>query len=236
MQQIAAMDVIDELDGDKVPPWQVVHLPHSVRKAIRTVPLLCERMPSEVTLQWWRAWAAEHLSCRTGVTVVNNTDVKAKPAWIAYLTDPLGFIQKVARSSPHLCVGGDAGGGTLKLGVTYQSAAGLQTFASFLVVEGSDHPADQILLDNTDLVWTGLTADLLPPGKNSIYDVLQCLLDDRSRPCFLHGDWSFLNTVLGLQSASGRHCCPICTTDLPHKQKQLPACAGLRNPLAAHTT
>jgi hypothetical protein len=105
--------------------------------------------------------------------------------------------------SPFLAVGGDAGGGLTKLGVTYL-LDGQQRFAALLVFRGKDHYED--------------LASLLQPGFTpfkgqsqhckSIFDVLQYFIDVMK--AFLNGDWLFINTVLGLKNASATHPCPIC--------------------------
>jgi hypothetical protein len=121
----------------------------------------------------------------------------------AYLTDPVRFVSVVCAQSPFLAVGGDAGGGYTKLGVTY-SVKGVQTFAALIVYEGSDG-------------WDELhhlTQEVEPPfvGDSAafphIFAVLQHFID--TMKAFLNGDWPFINAVLGLMAPSATHPCSIC--------------------------
>jgi hypothetical protein len=121
----------------------------------------------------------------------------------AYMTDPLAYVSVLCAQSPFLAVGGDAGGGHTKIGVTY-SVDGVQHFAALLVYEGGDS-----WLELQDCIAEGLT-----PFKGDsarlphIWAVMQHLIDTRA--AFLNGDWCFLNSVLGLMSPSATHPCPIC--------------------------
>jgi hypothetical protein len=121
----------------------------------------------------------------------------------AYITDPLRFVSAIASHSPILAVGGDAGGGHTKLGITY-CANGVMQFAALLVYDGTD---------SWELMNALTIPHLTPLTGNSahmphIFAVLQHLIDTRS--AFLNGDWPFINAVLGLKSASSRNPCPIC--------------------------
>lgn len=57
----------------------------------------------------------------------------------AYLKDPVTFVDRVASHSPYLAIGGDTGGGQTKIGVTYRSKEGRQTFSCLLVYKGTDN-------------------------------------------------------------------------------------------------
>ena len=70
----------------------------------------------------------------------------------SYVTDPLVFFEAVAGKEPQLLlVGGDYGGGALKLGVTYLDSQPKprHTFAALLVCTGSDDYASLLSLCNT---------------------------------------------------------------------------------------
>jgi len=127
----------------------------------------------------------------------------------AYLTDPIRFVSLVCGQSPFIAVGGDAGGGHTKLGVTY-STKGVQYFAALLVYEGSDS-YDQ-LNALTSPGYTPFTGD--STAFPHIFTVLQHIIDrptvTRTARSFLNGDWPFINTLLGLKNASAIHPCPIC--------------------------
>jgi hypothetical protein len=121
----------------------------------------------------------------------------------AYIVDPLAYVSVLCAQSPFIAVGGDAGGGFTKLGITY-SYQGKQAFACLLVYFGGDS-----WLELQDCRAEGLT-----PFKGDsadfphIFAVLQHLIDTRS--AFLNGDWPFINGVLGLMSPSATYPCPIC--------------------------
>jgi len=151
------------------------------------------------------------------------------------LTDPLRFIYHCTKLSAHRVVGGDAGGGTLKLGVTYTNGKKKESFAPLLVMEGDDSHDRLYPLADLQLHFTGTTAQALQQAgrRRSIFDVLQLILDQPGHATFLNGDWAFLNTVLGLQCASSSHPCYICTAHHQRGQTTLPASAPLRDPAAA---
>lgn len=121
----------------------------------------------------------------------------------AYITDPVRFVSVLCAQSPFIAVGGDAGGGHTKIGVTY-SVAGVQTFATLLVYEGGDSWLE--LQDCRAKSLTPFVGD--SASFPHIWAVLQHLID--TRKAFLNGDWCFLNAVLGLMSPSATHPCPIC--------------------------
>jgi hypothetical protein len=57
----------------------------------------------------------------------------------AYLSDPVTAIQTICARSDFIAVGGDGGGGSCKLGVTYTNTSGVQSFLPLLILNGSDH-------------------------------------------------------------------------------------------------
>jgi len=121
----------------------------------------------------------------------------------AHITDPVRFVSILCAPSSFLAVGGDAGDGRCVLGVTYSSPT-TQHFAALLVYKGSAS-----WLELQDCRAEGLTPCV---GESAsfphVWAALQHFIDPRS--AFLHGDWAFINAVLGLMSPSATHPCPIC--------------------------
>jgi hypothetical protein len=181
---------LEALQPAAPPPAALLHLPTSVREAIRSVEGL--RIPCEQTMIRCKRQLASSHATETGTF-----------AGGAYITDPVRFVSVLCAQSPFIAVGGDAGGGRCVLGVTY-SAAGKQHFAALLVYEGGDS-----WLELQDCRAAGLTPFV---GESAafphIWAVLQHFIDTRS--AFLNGDWCFINAVLGLMSPSATHPCPIC--------------------------
>lgn len=124
----------------------------------------------------------------------------------AYVLDPLLLVKNLTSDSSMLVVGGDYGGDSTKLGITFVSPSKI----AFLPL---------YLLARTDK-WENLhrlRGDYYPFHRSSshcpdIWSVLQSIIDSHSdaKPVFLNGDWVFLNTVLGIQSPSALYPCPIC--------------------------
>jgi hypothetical protein len=171
-------------------PIDLVHLPTSVREQMRGVRHL--RIPSEKQM----------IQCKKLLAASHGTETGTF-AGGAYMTDPLAYVSVLCAQSPFIAVGGDAGGGFTKLGITY-SHHDKQAFACLLVYFGGDS-----WLELQDCRAEGLT-----PFKGDsaafphIWAVLQHLIDTRS--AFLNGDWPFINGVLGLMSPSATYPCPIC--------------------------
>lgn len=174
----------------------LVHLSRADRQKVRSIEGIT--IPSERSVVETKLVAAQQLGTATATFERG-----------AYITDPLTFVNTIAANSPLLAVGGDAGGGHTKLGVTYsvmdsEDGHRSQTFAALLVYEGSDHWDELSRLEQHSLTpFCGASAEY-----PNIFAVLQHLLNERK--AFLNGDWSFINTILGLKSAAARHPCPIC--------------------------
>ena len=105
-------------------PAELIHLPTSVREAIRTVPSL--HIPSEQTM----------IACKQQLATSHAT-ATGTFAGGAFITDPVRLVSVLCAQSPFMAVGGDAGGGRCVLGVTY-SRQSVQHFAALLVYEGGD--------------------------------------------------------------------------------------------------
>ena len=138
----------------------------------------------------------------------------------AYLLDPLKFVTLVSKHSPFICVGGDAGSGVTKLGITYLDQSRKQKFAALFVYSDSDH---------YDKIIRTTFPNLSPFGGesaqfNNIFSFFQFLINQRQTrqfQVFLNGDWLFMNVVLGLMSPSANYPCPICVV---HRQHLLSTC------------
>jgi hypothetical protein len=122
----------------------------------------------------------------------------------AYLTDPLRFVSVLCAQSSLLVVGGDAGGGHTKLGVTY-TAQGVQCFTPFIVYDGKDNY--EMLHQLTQPSLTPFIGD--SASFPHIFAILQHLID--TKQALANGDWPFLSAILGLQGHSSAFPCPICT-------------------------
>ena len=180
------------------PPEELLHLSTSERERIRTVPSL--HIPCEQTIIKCKELLATTHATETG-TFANG----------AYITDPVRFVSALCAQSPLLVVGGDAGDGLTKLGVTYLEADKTQKFAALLVYRGKDTYDDL-----EDLQQPGLAPF---KGDSSsyphIFAVLQHFIDSNVHKAFLNGDWPFINTLLGSQEC-------ICYPSMPHLQDLLP--------------
>jgi hypothetical protein len=180
------------------PPAALLHLSTSERDRIRTVgPTL--RIPCEQSIIELKRWLAKQYATET--SAFQDPDCGG-----AYISDPVTLVNHLASSSPFLAVGGDAGGGHVKLGITYHSSAGTQQFAALLVFSGKDTSDELCALTQLDGLtpFTGASA-----AHTSIWSVLQSLIATHPN-AFLNGDWPFLCVVLGLKNASSKHPCPIC--------------------------
>ena len=121
----------------------------------------------------------------------------------AYISDPVRFVSVLCAQSCFIAVGGDAGGGHTKLGVTF-SVGKVQHFAALLVYAGSDSWEELHHLTTPALApFTGDSA-----AFPHILAVLQHFIDTCA--AFLNGDWPFINALLGLKAPAATHPCPIC--------------------------
>lgn len=175
-------------------PADLLHLSTSMREQIRTVRGL--HIPSEKVM----------IRCKQALAVTHGTRTATFPRG-AYISDPMRFVTAVSGDSALLVVGGDAGGGHTKLGITYTVLDGctrLQTFAALLVYEGKDDWEELSRLETIGLTPFDGDSAAFP----HIFSVLQHLIETRN--AFLNGDWPFINTLLGYKNASAIHPCPIC--------------------------
>lgn len=115
----------------------------------------------------------------------------------AYIADPVRFVSVVCAQSPFIAVGGDAGGGHTKLGITYSSSSNIQSFSCLLVYEGSDsweeaptnshHPCPICIISKSN--FTGSSRYRTAKDKHSLHESNHALLSidpERIVPTPLH--------------------------------------------------
>jgi hypothetical protein len=178
----------------QIPPEDLLQLTTAERERFRTVRNI--HIPSEQII----------IECKKKLATTNATETSTFVNG-AHITDPIRFVSGLCVQSPLLVVGGDAGNGLTKLGVTYVDKEKTQSFAALLVFAGKDNYEDL-----SDLLEPGLTpfkGDSV--GFSDIFAALQHLINTNMERAFLNGDWLFINAVLGLKAASAKHPCPICT-------------------------
>jgi hypothetical protein len=175
-------------------PLFFLHLRSRVRTQIRTILPLRRFIPAEETINKYRS----SLSSLTTATFDKG----------AYLLDPLAAIQSIAGHSDWMAIGGDGGGGSLKLGISFTDVNQSSSFLPLLVQDGGDTRGELARLDTPNLTpFAGSSSQF-----HSIWSVFQHLIHTHPR-VFLNGDWKFISAVLGHGGASSRHPCFICRTD-----------------------
>ena len=188
------------LQPTRIPAANLVHLSTSVRRSMRTVEGM--RIASEKRIKECKLMLAQEFATETAT--IASTEVVG-----AYITDPIRLIELLTGHSPFICIGGDAGGGVTKLGITYLAERGKATFAALLVYSASDHYESLSRLRQPHLTPFTAHSQMFP----TIFEAFQRLIDVRqlrSRPTFLNGDWVFINTVLGLMAPGANFPCPVC--------------------------
>ena len=122
----------------------------------------------------------------------------------AWITDPVLFVRTVTEKSRVIAVGGDAGGGYTKLGITYTDVNKQQAFAPLLIYSGKDSHAELNQFKGRFITpFTGESAHL-----DDIFSVCQHLID--TRLTMLNGDWPFISAMLGHKGHASTFFCPIC--------------------------
>ena len=121
-----------------------------------------------------------------------------------YLSRPLEFIRNIRRHG-RIDIGGDAGGGTLKIGIIYQSHKGTRKFIPLVVRKGGDKYDDMAALLSPNLTTF---LDESSRFKN-IFEVLQFIID-ADKDVLLVGDYKFISTVIGHMGASSNNPCFVC--------------------------
>ena len=183
------------LSDQRIAPHQIAHVGTSFRKKVRKLALV--KLPCEQRVITAKLALADHYATATSVWLEGS-----------YVLDPVRYVAILRSNSQSICVGGDSGGGTLKIGITYTSMNNCRYFAPLLVQFGGDKRSELERLNEPGLTpFTGMSA-----GFDSIWSVLQKLIDD-DRTVLLNGDWKFISAVIGHQGASANYPCPICRVE-----------------------
>jgi hypothetical protein len=202
--QVPLSRAITVLGSNQVKTVNMLHIATSDREKFRTIEGV--DVPSEKLFR--------KMKMELSRTHATETEVFRGKLNGAYITDPLRFARLISTGSPFLAIGGDAGGGTTKLGVTYIDKKGATKFAA-LVVWPSPDTHDEL---KALFILRGLASVTRFVGESapyeSIWDILQKLIDDRPNSSYLSGDWPFISAVIGHQGHSASFPCPICTVPL----------------------
>ena len=191
-----------------IPPQQVVHLPTSIRQQMRSVKGI--RMPSEKVM----------IALKHELSVTHGTATATAiqgDLILTYLTDPLSFIRIVACDSDYITIGGDSGGDSTKLGVTYTNKKEVEEFSPIVITNQKDNYASLNKLNDASLFQ--FTGETKKADVKNIWQVFQYFVTyppSRFVKIFLNGDLLFVNAVLGLLSPSSSNPCPICLVDKHH--------------------
>jgi hypothetical protein len=110
-------------------PASLLHLSTAERVRFRSVDGIC--LPSEKPMIKLKKELASTRGTATKSTKHNNIA-------IAYLSDPLLFINTVTPHSTYISIGGDCGSSITKLGISYTNVRGDEEFAALLVMDTSD--------------------------------------------------------------------------------------------------
>jgi hypothetical protein len=120
---------------------------------------------------------------------------------VAYLSNPLFFINIVTNYSSFICIGIDKGNQSTKIGISYECQNRI-TYSALMVSSGDDTYEDLLeLKENTP-----------------IFNTLQSLIDNekQNQKVFVCCDMKTINAIIGIKQASSNNPCPICIT---HKSK-----------------
>jgi hypothetical protein len=94
------------VDPPSPSPSSLLHLSTSDRDRIRSVDAIT--IPSEKKMR----------AMKEQLTHTHNTTTTSFPNG-AYISDPISFVSTITSSSSFICVGGDAGGGYTKVGISF---------------------------------------------------------------------------------------------------------------------
>ena len=121
-----------------------------------------------------------------------------------YMTRPIEFVRNIRRYG-RINIGGDAGGGTLKIGIIYSTHKGTRQFIPLIVRKGGDAYGDM-----EALLAPNLTPFLDESARfANVFEVLQSFINE-SEDVLLVGDCKFISTIVGHMGASSNHPCFIC--------------------------
>jgi hypothetical protein len=174
---------------------KILLLPTSTRKAVGKLNIA--RVTGERTIRRLKI----HLAAEWGTATDSFPNG-------SYVRDPLKLVRRVreSTSTPFICVGGDAGAGCFKLGITYINKEDKQDFFPLIMRLGNDN------FDDCKALASPLLARFEGESANftSIWQVLQHLISSTEK-VFLNGDWKFISAVLGHKGPTSNHPCIICT-------------------------
>lgn len=191
----------------KSSPEHVLALSTAERRTIRkSTPI---KLPGEQRMAALKQLLAAQQGTETATALLPAwRDLPAR--WVAYVTDPLRLLNCVRAHSKWISVGGDAGGGFTKLGVTYP-LHGVQHFIPLLVVEGKDS-YDCL----SQLAQPNITTFCGNSERHThIFSILQTLIDAHPLT-FLNGDMPFISAMIGHMGQSATFPCPICIVGKQH--------------------
>lgn len=191
----------------KIPAAAVAHLDNKVLKLFREVV----PVPSFNTIAAVRQQLADAAGMRTASFTVEEQH-------FTVVTDPLRCVQVLTQHSQVFVIGGDRGGGSTKLGVTYTTRSGIRSFVPLVTTSGKDdHPSFSLLnrpAAQLGFAFTMDTAAHEDPSFQTYQAVLQWIIDDYEM--LLNGDMPAVNAVCGLSSPSATYPCALCTVHLRH--------------------
>lgn len=204
-------------------PHHMLPLSTAARRKMRAATGL--RIPGEKRMADCKRLLAA--SCGTA-TASFRTTVGDSSIVGAFVTDPVRLVRLAAKGSAFLAIGGDAGGGQTKLGVTYQRSRNNRTTQSFLpllVVDAKDGRETFTALRTPHCTpFVGESAQ-----HTDIFSLLQQLIDEHPRS-FINGDWPFISALIGHKGHSSNYPCPVCIVPKQH----LLADSAYRQPTDTH--
>ena len=202
---LAMPSTIVQSTQQKTPAAAVAHLDNKILKQIRDVL----PVPSFNTIAAVREQLADAAGMRTASFTVDEQQ-------FTVVTDPLRCVQVLTQHSQVFVIGGDRGGGTTKLGVTYTTRSGIRSFVPLVTTSGKDdHPSFSLLnrpAAQLGFAFTMDTAAHAEPSFQTYQAVLQWLVDDYEM--LLNGDMPCVNAVCGLSAPSATYPCAFCTVHL----------------------
>jgi hypothetical protein len=187
---------IDLVDDHKATPAMQLHISQKELERMRSVTQWTQLTYGKTTMNKYKRQLAENNSHACETRAFKHG---------AFIADPVKFAEPLIQHSPVIVVGGDAGAGMTKLGLSYRKGD-VMSFLCLIVYVGSDHPKDLEKL-RSDPDWKtcfiGDSSDF-----SDIFKVLEYFM--KSWHAFFNGDWPFLNAMRGQMSASATWPCPIC--------------------------
>jgi hypothetical protein len=142
----------------------------------------------------------------------NYNTIKIHSVAGSYVTDPIKYLNVVLQHSPFIIIGGDCGGGSTKLGITYLNKRRKTQFTALLIFNQKDEYESFNYFNQKDILqFAGDSIQF-----HTVYEVLQHMINIKRNVTFLNGDWNSINALSGLSTACAHHPCSICFV---HKSK-----------------